>query len=110
MTQLKQLKATWLADPSFAQDYAALDEEFALARTRIEAARRRTLVRPDPQSSAPASAPNATQLALAILAVDNLRPSTQCVEHMHAVDRGTMTSEMAVATAIAKAKQYAAAD
>lgn len=37
MTQFSELKKRWMKDPGFAREYEALEEEFALIRTLIEA-------------------------------------------------------------------------
>lgn len=50
----------------------------------------------------------ATQQAIAIMAVDNLRPSAQCLELMDQIDAQKVTHEQAVAAILQKATQYAA--
>lgn len=50
----------------------------------------------------------ATQQSIAIMAVDNLRPSAQCLELMHQIDAQKITHEQAVAAILQKAAQYAA--
>ena len=37
MTSLRELKKKWMQDPEFRKEYEALEPEFALARTLIEA-------------------------------------------------------------------------
>lgn len=37
MSSLKELKSQWLADPAFSQAYEAIEPEFNLAKTLIEA-------------------------------------------------------------------------
>lgn len=49
-----------------------------------------------------------TQQSIAIMAVDNLRPSTQCLELMDQIDAQKITHEQAVAAILQKAAQYAA--
>ncbi len=37
MTSMRELKKKWMRDPEFRKEYEALEPEFALARTLIEA-------------------------------------------------------------------------
>lgn len=37
MTRMRELKKKWMQDPEFQKEYEALEPEFALARTLIEA-------------------------------------------------------------------------
>lgn len=55
----------------------------------------------------PASTAWATQQSIAIMAVDNLRPSAQCLELMHQIDAQKITHEEAVAAILQKAARYA---
>jgi hypothetical protein len=50
----------------------------------------------------------ATQQSIAIMAVDNLRPSEQCLELMRQIDDRKITHEEAVLTILQKAARYAA--
>jgi hypothetical protein len=54
------------------------------------------------------SAKWATQQSIAIMAVDNLRPSEQCLELMRQIDAHKITHEEAVLTILQKAARYAA--
>lgn len=49
----------------------------------------------------------ATQQSIAIMAVDNQRPSAQCLELMDQIDAQKITYEQAVAAILQKAAQYA---
>lgn len=49
----------------------------------------------------------ATQQAMAIMAVDNLRPSAQCLDLMDQIDAQKITHEQAVAAILQKAVRYA---
>lgn len=49
----------------------------------------------------------ATKQSIAIMAVDNLRPSAQCLELMDQIDAQKITHEQAVAAILQKAAQYA---
>jgi hypothetical protein len=49
----------------------------------------------------------ATQQSIAIMAVDNLRPSAQCLELMDQIDAHKITHEEAVAAILQKAARYA---
>ena len=49
-----------------------------------------------------------TQQSIAIMAVDNLRPSTQCLELMDQIDAQKITHEEAVAAILQQAARYAA--
>jgi DNA-binding response OmpR family regulator len=50
----------------------------------------------------------ATQQSIAIMAVDNLRPSEECLELMRRIDAQKITHETAVLTILQKADRYAA--
>ena len=54
------------------------------------------------------SASWATEQSIAIMAVDNLHPSEQCIELMHQIDAQKITHEEAVAVILQKAARYAA--
>lgn len=56
----------------------------------------------------PASTAWATQQAIAIMAVDNLHPSSECLELMDQIDAQKITHEQAVAAILQKAAKYAA--
>jgi hypothetical protein len=49
----------------------------------------------------------ATERAIAIMAVDNLRPSQECINLMHQIDRGEISHAQAVAAILQKAARYA---
>ena len=49
----------------------------------------------------------ATKQSIAIMAVDNLRPSAQCLELMDQIDAQKVTHEQAVAAILQKAARYA---
>lgn len=49
----------------------------------------------------------ATQQSIAIMAVDNLRPSEECLELMRQIDAQKITHETAVLTILQKAVRYA---
>ena len=49
----------------------------------------------------------ATQQSIAIMAVDNLHPSGECLELMDQIDAQKVTHEQAVAAILQKAARYA---
>ncbi len=49
----------------------------------------------------------ATRQAIAIMAVDNLRPSQECINLMYQIDRGEISHAQAVAAILQKAARYA---
>lgn len=55
----------------------------------------------------PLSPVQATEQAIAIMAVDNLRPSQECINLMHQIDRGEISHAQAVAAILQKAASYA---
>ena len=55
----------------------------------------------------PPSPVQATEQAIAIMAVDNLRPSQECINLMHQIDRGEISHAQAVAALLQKAAGYA---
>jgi hypothetical protein len=58
----------------------------------------------------PPSPKQATEQAIAIMAVDNLRPSQECVNLMHQIDRGDISHAQAVAAILQKAERYASSN
>lgn len=50
----------------------------------------------------------ATQESIAIMAVDNLRPTAQCLELMRQIDDQKITHEQAIFSILQKAARYAA--
>lgn len=52
------------------------------------------------------SSSQATEQALAIMAVDGLRPSKECINLMHQIDRGEISHAQAVAAIVQKAVRH----
>lgn len=57
-------------------------------------------------SHTPPSQIKATEQAMAIMAVDSLRPSQECINLMHQIDRGEISHAQAVAAILQKAARY----
>lgn len=79
MNRAKDLHKTWLADPKYRAEYEALDEEFQLARTLIEARTRAGL-----SQTQLARRMKTSQSYIARLESGKVRPSTDALERFAA--------------------------
>jgi transcriptional regulator with XRE-family HTH domain len=79
MTRVKELHKAWLKEPKYRADYEALDEEFQLARTLIEARTRAGL-----SQTQLARRMKTSQSYIARLESGKVRPSTDALERFAA--------------------------
>jgi transcriptional regulator with XRE-family HTH domain len=79
MTKVKDLHKAWLKDPKYRAEYEALEEEFQLARTLIEARTRAGL-----SQTQLARRMKTSQSYIARLESGKVRPSTDALERFAA--------------------------
>ncbi len=72
MTQLKDLKSKWMADPEFRAEYEALEDEFTLAAALIDARMKASMTQEQV-----AEAMGTTQAAIARMESGKSPPSTR---------------------------------
>ena len=72
MTQLKDLKSKWMADPEFRAEYAAQEDKFALAAALIDARMKASMTQEQV-----ADAMGTTQAAIARIESGKTPPSTR---------------------------------